>query len=100
MKEPDLTPSLKMGVTAMEVVEPEQRLCSGSHCSATMHLAKQATAVTKIQIWLAMLLIMRIVVPITRRLHSLPMAFETSSFVLKDREGIYIGIRHQVVLQE
>lgn len=24
MKEPDLTPSLKMGVTAMEVVEPEQ----------------------------------------------------------------------------
>lgn len=41
MKEPDLTPSLKMGVTAMEVVEPEQRLCSGSHCSATMHLAKQ-----------------------------------------------------------
>lgn len=41
MKEPDLTPWLKMGVTAMEVVEPEQRLCSGSHCSATMHLAKQ-----------------------------------------------------------
>lgn len=41
MKEPDLTPSLKMDVTAMEVVEPEQRLCSGSHCSATMHLAKQ-----------------------------------------------------------
>lgn len=43
---------------------------------------------------------MRIVVPVTRRLHSLPMAFETSSFVLKEREGNYIGIRHQVVLQE
>lgn len=47
-----------------------------------------------------MLLIMRIVVPVTRRLHSLPMASETSSFVLKEREGIYIGIRYQVVPQE
>lgn len=40
-QEPDLTPSLKRDVTAMEVVEPERRVCSGSHCSATMHLAKQ-----------------------------------------------------------
>lgn len=43
---------------------------------------------------------MRIVVPVTRRLHSLPMASETNSFVLKEREGIYIGIRHQLVPQE